>query len=90
MANLAVSDGISFVACLTMQRYNIYIAVHEYFGRKFSARACSLSCAPLVLRRFAEVLQRIFRSARETRNAVNDVRKVVNLFSKTTVNHIRK
>ena len=26
----------------------------------------------------------------ETRNAANDVRKVVNLFSKTTVNHIRK
>ena len=26
----------------------------------------------------------------ETRNAVNDVRKTVNLFSKTTVNHIRK
>ena len=26
----------------------------------------------------------------ETRNAVNDVRKTVNLFSKTTVNYIRK
>ena len=26
----------------------------------------------------------------ETRNAVNDVRKAVNLFSKMTVNHIRK
>ena len=26
----------------------------------------------------------------ETRNTVNDVRKIVNLFSKTTVNHIRK
>ena len=26
----------------------------------------------------------------ETRNAVNGVRKTVNLFSKTTVNHIRK
>ena len=26
----------------------------------------------------------------ETRNAVNNFRKIVNLFSKTTVNHIRK
>ena len=26
----------------------------------------------------------------ETRNTVNDVRKTVNLFSKATVNHIRK
>ena len=34
--------------------------------------------------------QHFQENVNETRNAVNDVRKVVNLFSKTTVNHIRK
>ena len=34
--------------------------------------------------------QHFQENVNETRNAVNDVRKTVNLFSKTTVNHIRK
>ena len=34
--------------------------------------------------------QHFQENVNETRNAVNDVRKAVNLSSKTTVNHIRK
>ena len=34
--------------------------------------------------------QHFQENVNETRNAVNDVRKTVNLSSKTTVNHIRK
>ena len=34
--------------------------------------------------------QHFQENVNETRNIVNDVRKTVNLFSKTAVNHIRK
>ena len=34
--------------------------------------------------------QHFQENVNETRNSVNDVRKTVNLSSKTTVNHIRK
>ena len=70
------------------------------FAGGMEAGALSRLCAPSRLANRRSVFhglglrpnkcQHYQENVNETRNAANDVRKVVNLFSKTTVNHIRK